>query len=360
MRILFAGGGTGGHVFPGVALAQHLSQNPRNPQNDVFWLCTSRAFDNEHLSSAGISFEPLASPRWGRLRGFLGPMASSILAAAKRIRSFRPDVVVGVGGYGTVPPVVAARALRVPYVLLEQNVVPGKANQFLASGAKRIYTQWEEARAAFKGNESKVMATGSPLRAKLKRVPADEARARLGLRDQRPTVAVVGGSQGAEALNRGMMAGLEGVADRLQIIHVTGKGRTEPVEREYRDRGATATVREFVSEMDCLYSVADLVISRAGALAIAEMAAVEVPSVLVPLPNSAGDHQRANARAAARTGGAIYMEEPELMNGGLAPILRKLVAEDPEFNNMRRGLRPLARPGAARAILDDLGTILNR
>lgn len=287
-------------------------------------------------------------------------MARAITAAARRIRDFRPDVMVGVGGYGTVPPVLAARALGLPYVLLEQNVVPGKANRFLATGAERVYVQWPEAHRKFAGLGARVRVTGSPLRRELRRREAEEARRHFGLGDDRPTVAVVGGSQGASVLNDGVLAGLNGTAGRLQFLHVTGAGRVEDVRDAYRSRGARAVVTEFVSEMDLLYSAADLVVSRAGAMAIAELASFRTPSVLVPIGRSAGDHQRENARAAARSGGAVLMEEGELKAGGLAPVLQMLVRRDPLFDNMRSRLGALARPGAAEDILQDLGELRRR
>jgi UDP-N-acetylglucosamine--N-acetylmuramyl-(pentapeptide) pyrophosphoryl-undecaprenol N-acetylglucosamine transferase len=268
---------------------------------------------------------------------------------------------VGVGGYGTVPPALAAKALGVPFVLLEQNVRPGKANRFLAVGAERIYVQWPEARNAFPGCGSRVLFTGSPLRDALRPVPRKEALERFGLPADRPTVAVVGGSQGAEALNLGAVAGLDGTAPYLQLIHVAGSAsQAEAVRAAYARKGARAEVREFVQEMDLLYSAADLIVSRAGAMAIAEIAAFGVPAVLVPISRSAGDHQRENARAAARTGGAILMEEPDCLAGGLAPLLRRLVAGDPVFGTMRDRLRPLARTRAAEAILADLRGIVAR
>jgi UDP-N-acetylglucosamine--N-acetylmuramyl-(pentapeptide) pyrophosphoryl-undecaprenol N-acetylglucosamine transferase len=352
-RILFAGGGTGGHVFPGVALAQHLN-------GPVFWLATSRPFDAAQLSKEGIPFEALPSPRWRGFTGFLGPLAGAVRAAARRIRDFRPDVVVGVGGYGTLPPAVAAMALGVPVVLLEQNVRPGKANRILAPGARRVYVQWAEARFAFPGLGGRVRVTGSPLRRQLRPVPKREALARFGLEEGSPTLAVVGGSQGAEPLNRGVLESLNGNASRLQIIHVTGPGRSDAVRAAYAARGARAFVSEFVGDMDSLYSAADLVVSRAGAMAIAEIAAFGVPAVLVPIARSAADHQRENARAVARAGGAVLLEEEACAAGGLAPFLERLVIGDPVFDNMRSHLRSLARPDAARAILDDLGGILER
>jgi UDP-N-acetylglucosamine--N-acetylmuramyl-(pentapeptide) pyrophosphoryl-undecaprenol N-acetylglucosamine transferase len=351
-RILFAGGGTGGHVFPGVALAQSL------PDSTVHWLCTSRPFDAQQLSAASIPFEPLESPRWRGFTGFLGPMARAILASARRIREFRPDVLVGVGGYGTVPPVIAATSLGLPYALLEQNVKPGKANRFLAPGASRIYVQWAQARAAFPGCGSKVVVTGSPLRKQLRRVPREQALRRFGLDGARPTLAVVGGSQGAEALNRGVVEALDGTASAIQIIHVTGKSHVEGVRAAYAANGARAVVLDFVSDMDSLYSAADLVVSRAGAMAIAELAAFGTPSVLVPIARSSGDHQRENARVVAKAGGAILLEERGGLPEGLTPILRKLVGRDPMFEAMRLNLAPLARPEAAQTILEDLERLI--
>jgi UDP-N-acetylglucosamine--N-acetylmuramyl-(pentapeptide) pyrophosphoryl-undecaprenol N-acetylglucosamine transferase len=347
-RILFAGGGTGGHVFPGIALAQHAAGAR------VHWLCTSRPFDAAQLSRENIPFEALESPRWRGFTGFLGPLARAILASARRIRDFEPDVLVGVGGYGTVPPVIAARALGVPYVLLEQNVRPGKANRFLAPGAARLYVQWAEARSAFPGCGARTLVTGSPLRRQLRPVPREQALRRFGLGETLPTLAVVGGSQGAEALNRGVVQALGGAATGLQVIHVTGKSHVDAVRDAYASRGARAVVLDFVQDMDLLYSAADLVVSRAGAMAIAELAAFGTPSVLVPIPRSSGDHQRENARAAARGGGAILLEERDGLPAALAPLLERLADGDPLFRSMRARLGALAKPAAAESILSDL------
>jgi UDP-N-acetylglucosamine--N-acetylmuramyl-(pentapeptide) pyrophosphoryl-undecaprenol N-acetylglucosamine transferase len=352
-RILFAGGGTGGHVFPGVALAQHSNAQ-------VHWLCTTRPFDAAQLSRENIPFEALESPRWRGFTGFLGPMARAIMTAARRIREFKPDVLVGVGGYGTVPPVIAATSMGLPYVLLEQNVRPGKANRFLAPGAARLYVQWAEARSAFPGCGSKIVVTGSPLRKQLRRVPREQALLRFGLGKDLPTLAVVGGSQGAEALNRGVVEALNGTASKLQILHVTGKSQVDAVRSAYAAKGARAVVVDFVSDMDSLYSAADLVVSRAGAMAIAELAAFGTPSVLVPIARSSGDHQRENAKAAAKCGGAIMVEERHGLPSGLAPILKQLVARDPVFETMSRSLASLAKPSAAQAVLDDLERLLKK
>lgn len=285
-------------------------------------------------------------------------MSRAILASVRAIRDFRPDLVFGVGGYGTVPPVVAAKSMGVPYVLLEPNMRPGRANRFLAPGAARIYVQWKSSRSAFPGCGPRIVVSGSPLRKQLQRMERGRALDRFGLQPGLPTLAVVGGSQGAEALNRGVVDALNGTASKLQIIHVTGKSQVDAVRGAYASKGARAVVMDFVSDMDSLYSAADLVISRAGAMAIAELAAFGTPSVLVPIGRSSGDHQRENARAVAKAGGAILLEERDNLPVRLSPILEKLVDRDPVFEEMKRRLEPLAKPDAAQAILEDLGRLV--
>lgn len=287
-------------------------------------------------------------------------MAGALAAAARRIRRFRPHVVLGVGGYGAVPPVLAAAALGVPYALLEPNVRPGKANRFLAPGAARIYLQWSQARGAFPGCGARLRVTGSPLRKRMRRIPRAEALRRFGLEEGWPTLAVVGGSQGAEALNRGVLEGLDGAAPQLQIVHVAGPAQAAWVRDAYRGRDTRAVVCDFVPDMEYLYSAADLVVCRAGAMTIAELAALRVPAVLVPMARSAGDHQRENARAVARLGGGILMEERDCLAGKLAPVFLRLAARDPMFDRMAASLGALARPEAAQEILRDLETVIGR
>jgi UDP-N-acetylglucosamine--N-acetylmuramyl-(pentapeptide) pyrophosphoryl-undecaprenol N-acetylglucosamine transferase len=170
-----------------------------------------------------------------------------------------------------------------------------------------------------------------------------------------PTLAVLGGSQGAEILNRGVPESLDGTASKLQIIHVAGAGKAGEVRSAYESKGARAVVVDFVSNMEALYSAADLLISRAGAMAIAEIASLEVPSILVPISRSSGDHQRENARALAKVGGALLVEERECAAGALTEILRRLARRDPALAQMGPRLRSFSHPDAARAILDDLG-----
>ncbi|HZL73547.1 MAG TPA: UDP-N-acetylglucosamine--N-acetylmuramyl-(pentapeptide) pyrophosphoryl-undecaprenol N-acetylglucosamine transferase [Planctomycetota bacterium] len=346
MRVLFAGGGTGGHLYPGIALAQSLGAGSRS-----FFLCTERAFDARELAAYGMDFEILAAPRIRPLIALPGAMLGAVAQARRRLRKFAPDLVVGLGGYGSFPTLAAATMEGTPYVLLEPNAQPGRANLLAARGARRIYTQWEETRRSFPGLGSRVVHAGSPLRSGLDRLPREEARRRLGLEGDAPVVGVIGGSQGADSLNRLVVRELAS-APGARILHLAGK-MAEAVRAEYRAAGRDARVEEFRRDMGTVYSACDLVISRAGALAIAELQALGCASVLVPYPHAAGDHQAANARLLARAGAAGLVDEREARTGALADWVRRLMRGDAVFDRMRRVISTLARPDSARHIVRD-------
>ena len=349
MRVIFAGGGTGGHLYPGIALAQHLRS--QDPAARPLFLCTDRPFDARELAAYRMDHEALPAPR---LRPFLalpGAMMHAVRRARGRLRDFDPDLVVGLGGYGSFPTLAAAAIERRPYVLLEQNAVPGRSNLLAARGARRVYVQWEEARRSFPGLGARVVHAGSPLRNGLERLPRAEARARIGLEPGATVVGVIGGSQGAESLNRLVVRELAAVPG-ARILHLAGKS-ADAVRAAYRDAGRDARVEEFRRDMGAFYSACDLVISRAGALAIAELQALGCAAVLVPYPHAAGDHQAENARALERAGAAGVVDEREAAPGALAAWVRKLMRGDSDFDSMRRVISTLARPDSARHIVKD-------
>jgi UDP-N-acetylglucosamine--N-acetylmuramyl-(pentapeptide) pyrophosphoryl-undecaprenol N-acetylglucosamine transferase len=318
---VFAGGGTGGHLYPGIALANELD-------GETLFLCTERPFDRGALEAAGQRFECLSSPMLGP--SFPLRFGKACSRALKILEEVRPRVVIGLGGYGAVPAAVAAVFRGIPFVLLEQNIVPGKANRLLANLARRVYVQWEGT--AMRG---RLVATGSPLRSRLRKIPRGEACRRLGLDPDKRVVLILGGSQGAAALNR-----LEVPA---QTLRIAGRGKSAPGD----------VVLEYLEEMEVAYSAADLAVSRAGAMAIAELAFFSLPTILVPYPHAAGDHQRANARA---LGDAVrVVEEGEI--DLLPDLVAKLVSGGAPLHNMGRALGKFARPDAARLISEDLARI---
>ncbi len=323
MRIVFCGGGTGGHLFTGIAMAD-------NP-GGVHFLCTPRRFDAEHLSACGLPFTPLRKYQ--------------VRAAVRVLKSLRPDVVIGLGGGGSLPGIMGAVLRGIPFVCLEQNVLPGRLNRIAAGGARRFYCQWRESKKYLPGMNGRFRWTGSPLRRMPRRDPR-EARLRYGLSPDRPTVLVLGGSQGALALDRMIPAAAAEMPEEVQFLHLTPR---EDV------RYAHGAVRPFEHEMEWAYSAADAAVSRAGGLAIAELCRFRIPALLIPYPHARDDHQAFNARAVARAGGARLVREENFTPAVLAEWVRTLVSAPAIMNNMRRSLKALDRPKAEAEIRQDLG-----
>lgn len=304
--IAFAGGGTGGHLFPAIALADEVRR--RTPDARVTFLCTKRPIDGQILGRTKFEHHAMQAPRWvgfsGLVGGFVPESWSAFRNAYAELKSFSPDVVVGVGGYGSVPTVLAAKALGVPVVLLEQNAVVGKANLFLAKFAKLVCCQWKEAVKEFRAG----VFTGNPIR-QLDRDP--EARKSLGFDIKKPTLGILGGSQGAHAINEFFRIRAHRMKD-WNVIHATGEKDWAQVDGAYRFHGISNWTTPFCDRMDLFYGAADLVVCRAGGTTIAEATALGVPVALVPLPNSANNHQDANAQAAERAGAAWRLPESAL------------------------------------------------
>jgi UDP-N-acetylglucosamine--N-acetylmuramyl-(pentapeptide) pyrophosphoryl-undecaprenol N-acetylglucosamine transferase len=342
MRVLFAGGGTGGHLYPGIALAQVLGSN-------TFFLCTDRPFDARELAAYGMDFEPLTAPKLKPILALPGAMIGAVQRAKSRLHAFKPDLVVGLGGYGSFPTLAAAAMEGTPYVLLEGNSQPGRANLLAARGARRIYTQWEETARAFPGLGTRVMHVGNPLRAGLERVV--DARRKLGIEGDAPLIGIIGGSQGADSMNRLVVRELASVPGP-SILHLAGKS-ADSVRAAYRAAGREARVEEFRRDMGTVFSACDLVISRSGALAIAELQALGCAAVFVPYPHATGDHQTLNAKSLVRIGAAGMVDERTSPSGTLAAWARKLMRDDGDFDRMRRVISTLARPDAARHIVKD-------
>ncbi|MBI5369512.1 MAG: UDP-N-acetylglucosamine--N-acetylmuramyl-(pentapeptide) pyrophosphoryl-undecaprenol N-acetylglucosamine transferase [Planctomycetes bacterium] len=360
MRILLAGGGTGGHLYPGVALAQALRE--LDPAGAVRFLCTDKPLDRDALARYGFDARPLVSPRWEGVRrsglSFLPRMIGALRRAAREQREFAPDVTVGLGGYGELAPALAAGLSGVPLALLEQNVLPGKATRLAARWASAIFLQWEASRARLpRGARARCAAPGNPVRREMAPVPRAEALARAGFDPATAgatrVLAVLGGSQGARALNRWVTAaadGWTGLAGRVSVIHLTGKQDCAEVAAAYARAGVTARVAEFSDDMPAVYGAADLVVARAGGTTLAELTALGVPSILVPYPHAAEDHQMLNAQEAERAGAAVLWPEADLAARAAGPALEAVLLDAGRMAALRAGAQRLGRPDAAREI----------
>ncbi len=358
LRIAFAGGGTGGHIYPAVAVARAL-----DPGSEVVFLGSDKPLERRILEPTGFRHVALPAAPWRRdprgLMTFVWEQLRGVWAARAELKAFRPHVVVGLGGFVSVPGVVAARTLGVPVALLEPNAVAGLANQVLSHLAEEAYVHFAETQLACPRIRS-----GTPLGARA--VPpveltASEARRRLGLPTDRPTVLIMGGSQGARSINHWVQRSLvAGRPPAVSFIHLAGNPEAaDELEKAYADAGCCAHVTPFLAEIGVAYRAADLAIVRAGAATLAELLAARLPAWVVPLPRSAGDHQRRNAAAFATTGAGTWIEQDDLTPEAFSRAVAE--ATDPLLLAARsRAAGVAARPDAARQAAQQLERLARR
>ena len=365
VEFLFAGGGTGGHVFPGIAVAEALRR--RCPRARVTFVGTRRPIDRRCVPAAGFDLvatgvQPLPSRPW-RLPRFAGAFGAAAATARKLIRRRRPRSVLGLGGYASVPPVWAARRAGVPVAMLNIDRVPGKANKMLARMADRIWLQWPESARFFEHSRRRLAVTGCPIRRQIYQEDRAAARAHLGLSARRRVLLVTGASQGARSINLAVLAlldRLEALTDRWQIIHVTGTLDFDRVSAAYAGRRITHVVVDFADRMGWLYAVADVVIGRAGASSLAEFAATHLPAVLMPYPYHGDHHQRLNAEMLARRGAAVIVDDqvdPQRNAPRLWAALGPLLTEPARLERMAAAARAMGTRDAADRIAEQLCTM---
>lgn len=358
-RMLIAGGGTGGHVYPGLALADALK---RAAAVDVHWAGTADRVEAHAVPRAGLRLHTLDVAYLKGRRGMDRVRAVARLPKAGAqalaiVAKVRPKAVIGVGGFASGPVVAAAAAVGVPVFLLEQNATPGATNRALARVARRVYASLEASRAHFpRGCE----VLGNPVRRELvegfERVPrADGDPVRL---------LVLGGSQGARSLNEGapnLVRRLLEAGRSVHVRHAAGRGRDSEVRDAYATAGVDAMVDAYIDDMGEAYAHTDLVITRAGATTIAELTALGLPAMYVPFPHAADDHQTANARAVVESGGGVMVTDDELRSGDRpARILIPLLQHDDVLARMGRAAAGLGHPEAADRIAEDLLICLKR
>jgi len=352
MRIVFAGGGTGGHLFPGISVAEELRR--RHPDARLLFLVTSRDQSYANLQKQGIEVAVVPSSGSGPLPKRIASLVPGMACAFRLLRRFRPDVVLGLGGYGALAPVACARLLRIPCVLLEQNVIPGRTNRLLELFVEEVECQWEES-ASFFHNRSKVRVTGNPIRAGIQRRDRAEAAAQLGIDPAKPTLLVMGGSQGATPLNESVFGALPFFAEErrpIQFVHLTGRADVERARAVYESFSMPAGILGFLGDMSLAYSVCDLALSRAGGTSIAELTALGIPSILIPYPYATDNHQYLNARVLEYHGAALLIEQAALSSPRLARRVMELLASPARLAYMARQSRLFGVPRAASVVAD--------
>jgi UDP-N-acetylglucosamine--N-acetylmuramyl-(pentapeptide) pyrophosphoryl-undecaprenol N-acetylglucosamine transferase len=351
MRLLIAGGGTGGHLYPGIAVARELMV--RDPSAQVTFVGTAQGIEARVLPREGLTLDVIRS---AGLKGKslatvargLSLLPLSGLDAWRVLSNRRPQVVIGLGGYSSGPVVMLAAMRGIPTMVMEQNAIPGFSNRRLAGMVKAAAVTYEESLSTF---GSKAFVSGNPVRSEF----FEEAHADQISPPGAARVLVFGGSQGAHAINVAMVEAaprLAAAAGRLAITHQTGERDLEMVRDGYQRAGLQARVEPFLYHMDREMKSADVVVCRAGATTLAELAAAGRAAILIPLPTATDDHQRKNAEAFVRQGAAVMVQQKELTGERLANELLALAGDAERRTGLARGARKLARPDAAKVIVD--------
>ena len=352
-NVLIMAGGTGGHVFPALACAREFQSRGYK----VHWLGTPRGIENELVPQAGLTLHLINVTGLrgkGRLSLLKAPLMllKALMQARKVVRELKPVCVVGFGGYVTGPGGLAAKLAGVPLIIHEQNAVAGTANRSLASLASRVCEAFPDTFAA----SSKRRTTGNPVRVELFLETPRQA-----LAGRKARLLVLGGSLGAEPLNKLLPEALAQlpVDIRPEVFHQAGKNHDEITAERYRNAGVEAQVAPFIQNMAQAYSWADLVVCRAGALTISELAAAGLPSLLIPLPHAIDDHQSRNADYLAREGAAFVMPQATTGVAEMAARLKEVLMQPEQLNSMARTARRLAKPDATNTVVDVCVEVVN-
>lgn len=353
-RILISGGGTGGHIFPALSIAGALKQRT---DAEILFVGAENRMEMEKVPAAGYEIKGLPVAGFNRRNplkniGVLLKLRKSMVMARRIVKEFRPDIAIGVGGYASGPTLRAAQKAGIPTLLQEQNSYAGVTNRLLSKKADRICVAYDGMERFFPAG--KIVKTGNPVRqALMEKTDRTSARKSFGLDADKPTVLVVGGSLGARTLNLAMEAGVKELSGHgIQVIWQTGKN--------FGERGPAAsaglsgvTATKFITDMAKGYAAADLVVSRAGAGSISEIELLGKPSILVPSPNVAEDHQTRNARALSDAGAALMLPDAEAVEK-LIPLIIKTISSEKRLNEISAAVKGMALPGSAGLIADEV------
>ncbi len=339
IKILMVTGGTGGHIYPGLALASEIEKRFEN--TEITFITDGRTLAEETIGKSSyknrkIEAAPLPRKKFWQICCFLFKTLAGFLESVILLKKNRPVIIIAFGSYISVPVVLAAALMRVPVVLHEQNYFPGMANRFLSFWADRIALTFSHSAVYFPPR--KVVVTGNPVRENIFTVTRTDGLDKLNLEDGRVTVLVFGGSQGASDINysfAGVLPYLEGMKEKLQVVHVCGPGKGSGIADSYREAGIKARIFEYMQKMAYAYSVADIAVCRAGATTVAEIASRGIPAIFVPYPHATSGHQQLNAIPVCEKGGALLLKNQDLSGESLALTLIPLIREKDKLRGMK-------------------------
>ena len=360
LKVVISGGGTGGHIFPAIAIADALKR--RFPEADILFIGAKGRMEMERVPKAGYPIEGLWISGFTKDLSALSlpfKLVSSLTKARRILKRFKPDVVIGVGGFASGPTLKAANWLGIPTVIQEQNSYPGKTNRNVGKKAKAICVAYDHLDQWFPAE--KIHFTGNPLRANITlNDTREEAAEFFKLDPSKPVALLVGGSQGALGINKGISAQLAAFKDsNLQLVWQTGKTYITQAQEEVKTLGLENQVKPtvFIDRMDLAYGLADMVISRAGAMSISELALVQKPVIFVPLPTAAEDHQTKNAQQLVDAEAALMVRNADAEKE-LVPALFRLKDDHELRAKLSENIGKFARPNAADDIVDQIINVI--
>jgi len=364
LRIAIAGGGTGGHLFPGIAIAQEFMA--RDSKNSVIFVGAGKPFEIDILSKTGfehkrITVEGIKARGWWKQAVSISKIPKGIFESLLILRRFRPDLVIGVGGYAAGPLAMGAWLMGIKIVLHEQNILPGITNRILSRLADRIYVSFNDMQAGL--NPEKVRFAGNPVRKEILQCARDQKvayNADPGA-GRRFTILIIGGSQGAHSINMALLEAIKHINEKngLFFVHQTGPQDEAMVKNAYMLHAISCKVQAFFTDMARQYQNADLVICRAGATTVAEVTAIGKGVIFIPFPFAADNHQVLNARSLEKLGAAEMILEKDLSGKALAERINYYVSSPEDLHLMASRARSLGRPDAAAFIVDDCYKLIN-
>jgi UDP-N-acetylglucosamine--N-acetylmuramyl-(pentapeptide) pyrophosphoryl-undecaprenol N-acetylglucosamine transferase len=366
MQITITGGGTGGHIYPAIAVANEIKK--RYKDADILFIGTEKGIERQAVPAAGFSIEfvnaAAISSNPVKLIKSLIVNSSGISRALSILGAHKTDLVIGSGGFVSAPVLAAAAIKGIPIILLEQNVLPGKTNRLLARWAKKVL-------ASFEGSEQylpkgKVVVTGNPIRREILERTREKALSALNLLPDRFTLAITGASQGARSINNAVIRALpRWMENDWQIIHLTGRNNHKEVEKAVApllaDFAGEYRLIDFTEDIASVYAVADLIISRAGASSLAEITARGIPAILIPYPHAADNHQEKNARWVEKCGGAKVFLDKDIEHGEMLSHEVVDIARDQErLDLMSTSIKTLGKPEALDSIMREIAMFISK
>lgn len=359
LRVIISGGGTGGHIFPAIAIANTIKE--RYPDAEILFVGATGRMEMEKIPAAGYEIIGLEICGLNRKNIFkniatVWKFQKSLIKAKRILRDFRPDVVIGVGGYASGPVLYKANTLKIPTLIQEQNSYAGVTNKFLSKKASVVCVAYEGMERFFP--KSKIVMTGNPCRQELlsATITRQEAYKEFNLDPDKKTILLIGGSLGSRMMNKSILSGIDELAKSdVQLLWQCGKLYSFEMNMDLSGKGSPENIHihEFISRMDLAYKAADLVISRAGASSISELSLLGKPVILVPSPNVSEDHQTKNAMALVNKNAAILIRDDEAIEK-LVPVALDLIQDKEKLEELSANILKMAQPDSANRIVDEV------